>query len=162
MGRRLLVIAWIFLSASTGSRLALAQDDGQGPPPPAPVAAPKSEPGDAQSPIPEQLALPPGPVESPLADDPGFSRPQPPKADESGKKTLKSRPAKTAERKQKPSDPPREVEGGFDEIIRKRRTQRYGPVSPPHRRERDSHSGASAPRRTLAGRFLRRIVGRGR
>ncbi len=118
MGRRLLVILGILLVASSGGRLALAQDDAQGPPPAAPVPATKSDAADAQSAIPEQLTLPPAPVETPPADEPVVSRPKAPKADESGKKTLKARPTTTADREPKPSDPPREVEGGFDELIR--------------------------------------------
>jgi uncharacterized repeat protein (TIGR01451 family) len=120
MGRRLLVIVGVFLAASAGGRFALAQDEGQGPPPAAPVpvpAAPSTE-GDAQNPIPGELKLPQAPVEAEPVDEPAHSRLQAPDAAEPGKKTVNSTPATTRSPQPKGGDPPRELEPGIDELIR--------------------------------------------
>ena len=140
MGRRLLLILGILLAASCGSRAALAQDQdqtqGQEGPPAVPTPVPSFPPsGDssAETAIPEDLKLPPAPVEAGEKIDEPASRPAA-KDDNTGeppKRTVKSTPAKpkgqAAKEKdekgqgkgtEEESDPPRQLDAGIDDLIR--------------------------------------------
>ncbi len=139
MGRRLLLILGILLAASSGGSTALAQeqDQGQDRPPAAPTPVPFSPPsGDtnAETAIPEDLKLPPAPVEAGEKIDEPASRPAA-KDDNTGDshpRTVKSTPAnprgKSAKEKDKEkgkgpateeeSEPPRQLDAGIDDLIR--------------------------------------------
>ena len=128
MGRRLLLIVGIWLAAASSGSLAPAQDQDQGQdrPPAAPVPVPADPPSgaaDAQTPIPEDLKLPAAPVEAAEMIDQPTSSPAVDKDDtpESKKRTVESTPAKAKAKGKaatKESEPPRELDAGFDDLIR--------------------------------------------
>jgi uncharacterized repeat protein (TIGR01451 family) len=127
MGRRLLVIVGILLAASSGARIALAQDQGDGhdtaPAAPMPAAAPTPDDIDVQNSIPEDLKLPPAPAEAGEMIDPPASRPPVDDPDHTGKsrpRIVKSTPAKAkgTATASKEAEPPRQMEAGFDDLIR--------------------------------------------
>ena len=168
MGRRLLLILGFLLTAPAGGRLALGQEEGQNRPPaaPAPAPAPSSGEADMQSPIPEDLRLPPAPdtsqvVEpgvslpaSPAGEEPSTSPgPVKPKSPKTKKQTAKDREQDLE--KEKEIEPPHELDDGLDVLMRKAQPAAgQGPDSHPDRRERRAHAaqekqdkekGAAAP-----------------
>ena len=117
MGRRLLVILGFLLAASSAGQLAHAQDDEQNRPPAAPVPVP-AEPSAPDS-IPEDLRLPPAPTVGDK-DDVGNVRPDAEPAPEAKTKPAKSKSAapKTKGKPAKISEPPREVDEGFEGLLK--------------------------------------------